>query len=170
MEVFNAITKRRSIRKYKDIEIEEEKIKKILESARLSPSAANRQQWKFIIIKDKVTREDLVDAANGQKFVGEAPVLIVACSTESESIMPCGQYAYTVDLSIALSFIILEATELELGTCWLGAFNETMVKKILNIPDEIRVVGIVTLGYANENPAPRPRKNEEEIVCYESYD
>ena len=170
MEVFNAITKRRSIRKYKDIEIEEEKIKKILESARLSPSAANRQQWKFIIIKDKVTREDLVDAANGQKFVGEAPVLIVACSTESESIMPCGQYAYTVDLSIALSFIILEATELELGTCWLGAFNETMVKKILNIPDEIRVVGIVTLGYANENPTPRPRKNEKEIVCYEKYE
>ena len=170
MEVFKAITKRRSIRKYKDNEIEEEKIKKILESARLSPSAANRQKWKFIIVKDKVTREELVDAANGQKFVGEAPVLIVACSTESDSKMPCGQYAYTVDLSIALSFIILEATELELGTCWLGAFNETMVKKILNIPDEIRVVGIVTLGYANENPAPRPRKNEEEIVCYETYD
>ncbi len=169
MEVFKAITNRRSIRKYKDTEIEEEKIKKIMESARLSPSAANRQQWKFIIIKDKVTRENLVDAANGQKFVGEAPVLIVACSTESESIMPCGQYAYTVDLSIALSFIILEATELELGTCWLGAFNETMVKNILNIPDEIRIVGIVTLGYANENPEPRPRKIEEEIVFYETY-
>jgi nitroreductase len=170
MEVFKAISNRRSIRKYKNTEIEEEKIKKILESARLSPSAANRQKWKFIIVKDKETREDLVDAANGQKFLGEAPVSIVACSTESESIMPCGQYAYTVDLSIALSFMILEATELDLGTCWLGAFNENMVKTILDIPDEIRVVGIVTLGYANENPAPKPRKTEEEIVCYEKYE
>jgi len=164
MDVFNAITNRRSIRKYKDTGIEEEKINKIMEAARLAPSAANRQQWKFIIVKDKNTKERLVDAAHGQEMVAEAPVLIVACSTESESIMPCGQYAYTVDLSIAISFMILEATEQELGTCWLGAFNEDMVKKILYISDEIRVVGMFTLGYADEKPAPRPRKNKEEII------
>jgi nitroreductase len=137
MDVFNAITNRRSIRKYKDTGIEEEKINKIMEAARLAPSAANRQEWKFIIVKDKNTKEKLVEAAHGQEMVAEAPVLIVACSTESESIMPCGQYAYTVDLSIAISFMILEATEQELGTCWLGAFNEDMVKKILYISDEI---------------------------------
>ncbi len=169
MEVFDAITNRRSIRKYNDTEIEEDKITKILEAARFAPSAANRQQWKFVIVKNKVTRENLVDAANGQKFVAEAPVLIVACSTESDSIMPCGQYAYTVDLSIAISFMILEATEQELGTCWLGAFDENMVKKILDIPDEIRIVGMFTLGYADEKPAPRPRKNEKQIICYEKY-
>ncbi len=169
MEVFDAITNRRSIRKYKDTEIEENKITKILEAARLAPSAANRQEWKFVIVKNKATRENLVDAANGQKFVAEAPVLIVACSTESESKMPCGQYAYTVDLSIALSFMILEATEQELGTCWLGAFDENMVKRILDIPDEIRIVGMFTLGNADEKPAPRPRKNEKQIIFYEKY-
>jgi nitroreductase len=170
MDVFNAITNRRSIRKYKDTKIEEEKISKIMEAARLAPSAANRQEWKFIIVKDKNTKEKLVEAAHGQEMVAEAPVLIVACSTESESIMPCGQYAYTVDLSIAISFMILEATEQELGTCWLGAYKENMVKKILNISDEIRVVGMFTLGYSDEKPAPRPRKNKEEIICYEKYE
>ena len=85
-------------------------------------------------------------------------VVIAACSTESDQKMPCGQYAYTVDLSIALSFMVLQATELELGTCWLGAFNEDNVKNILNIPDNIRVVGMITIGYSDEKPDPRPRK------------
>src|SRR5690606_9860856 len=124
MDVFEAIKNRRSIRKYKSTEIEDEKIDKILEAARIAPSAANRQEWKFILVKDQEKRAELADAAQGQKFVEQAPVTIVACSTESERIMLCGQHAYTVDLSIAISFMILEATELDLSTCWLGAFNE----------------------------------------------
>ena len=133
MDVSEAIEVRRSIRKYKDKEVEDDKLDKILESARISPSAANRQEWKFVVVKDKDTRIKLVDACMGQKFVEEAPVLIAACSTESERIMPCGQYAYTVDLSIALSFMILQATELELGTCWLGAYDEKLVRNVLKI-------------------------------------
>ena len=116
MDVFEAISKRRSIRNYKTTPVEDEKLEKILEAARIAPSAANRQEWKFIVVKNQETREKLVEAANGQKFVGQAPVTIVCCSTESERVMPCGQFAYTVDLSIAVSFMILEATELGLGT------------------------------------------------------
>jgi nitroreductase len=170
MDVLTAIEKRRSIRKYKDTLIEQEKIEKILESARIAPSAANRQEWKFIVVKDPAAREKLQVAAMGQKFVAEAPITIVACSTESERVMPCGQYAYTVDLSIAVSFMILEATELGLGTCWLGAFQEKEVKEVLEIPEGIRVVAMFTLGYADEDPSSRPRKSIEEIVCYEKYD
>jgi nitroreductase len=169
MDVIEAINKRKSIRKYKNTEIDDEKLKKILKSAQIAPSAANRQEWKFIVVKNKETRDELVDAAHGQKFIGQAPVTIVACSTESERVMPCGQYAYTVDLSIAVSFMILEATELGLGTCWLGAFDEEKVKRILNIPDEIRVPAMFTLGYSDENPTPRPRKALDDIVCYEKY-
>lgn len=84
MEVFEAISKRKSIRKYQNKKIEDEKLDKILESARIAPSAANRQEWKFIVVKNQETRDKLVEAANGQKFVGQAPVTIVACSTESE--------------------------------------------------------------------------------------
>jgi nitroreductase len=170
MDVFAAISKRRSIRRYEEKEIEDGKLGKILEAGRIAPSAANRQEWKFMVIKNKETREKLVKAANGQKFVGEAPVTIVACSTESERVMPCGQYAYTVDLSIAVSFMILEATELGLGTCWLGAFDENAVKKVLDIPQDIRVPAMFTVGYANEFPAQRPRKTFDEIVCYEKYE
>jgi nitroreductase len=169
MDVFEAINKRRSIRKYKNIDIEIEKLDKILEAARISPSAANRQEWKFIVVKNQDTRNKLMGAANGQKFVGEAPVTIVACSTESERVMPCGQHAYTVDLSIAVSFMILEATELGLGTCWLGAYDEKAVKTILDIPQEIRVPAMFTLGYAEENPGPRPRKELEEVLCLEKF-
>jgi len=169
MDVFTAISDRRSIRKYKSREIEEEKLEKILESGRIAPSAANRQEWKFLVVKNKETRDKLVEAANGQGFVGEAPVTIVACSTESERVMPCGQYAYTVDLSIAVSFMILEATELGLGTCWLGAFDENAVKKVLDIPENIRVPAMFVVGYADEAPAQRPRKTLDEIVCYEKY-
>ena len=170
MDVFEAIMKRKSIRKYKTTEVEDEKLKKILKSAQIAPSAANRQEWKFIVVKRKETRDSLVDAAYGQKFVGQAPVTIVACSTESERVMPCGQHAYTVDLSIAVSFMILEATELDLGTCWLGAFDEKIVKQILDIPEEIRVPAMFTLGYADENPAPSPRKALDDVLCYEKYE
>ena len=169
MDVFEAIVQRRSIRKYKNREVEEEKLQKILESARISPSAANRQEWKFLVVKNQEARDKLIEAVKGQKFVGEAPVTIVACSTESEKVMPCGQLAYPVDLSIAVSFMILEAVELGLGTCWLGAFNEGKVKKILDIPEEIRVPAMFTLGYADENPGPRPRKNLDEVMCFEKY-
>ncbi len=170
MDVFEAVTQRKSIRKYKDKEIEKEKLIKVLESARIAPSASNRQEWKFIVVKDENTRSRLVSAAHYQKFVGQAPVTIVACSTESERIMPCGQHAYTVDLSIAVSFMMLEATELGLGTCWLGAFDEEAVKEILGIPSDIRVPAMFTLGYADENPVARPRKALKDIVCHEKYE
>ncbi|AIS33031.1 nitroreductase family protein [Methanobacterium formicicum] len=170
MDVFEAVTQRKSIRKYKDKEIEKEKLIKVLESARIAPSASNRQEWKFIVVKDENTRNKLVSAAHDQKFVGQAPVTIVACSTESERIMPCGQHAYTVDLSIAVSFMMLEATELGLGTCWLGAFDEEAVKEILGIPSDIRVPAMFTLGYADENPVARPRKALKDIVSHEKYE
>ncbi len=170
MDVFEAIKDRRSIRRYKDMEVNEEKLNKILESARLAPSAANRQEWKFLVVKDENTRKNLVTAAKGQQFIQEAPVIIVACSTESASVMPCGQPAYTVDLSIAVSFMVLEAVEEGLGTCWLGAFSEEAVKKTLGIPAGIRVVAMFTLGYPDESPDPRPRKTTGQIVCYEQYE
>ncbi|MCK9152559.1 nitroreductase family protein [Methanobacterium alcaliphilum] len=171
MEVFEAISTRKSIRKYKNNEVEDEKLERILESARLAPSAKNKQKWKFLVVKNDKTRLKLAEAAYNQKFVEEAPVTIVACATNSEYIMPCGQYAYTVDVSIAVSFMILEATELGLGTCWLGAFNENTVKEILDIPEYIRVVAMFTLGYAAEEGSIKTsRKNIEDVVCFEKYE
>lgn len=169
MDVLSAIKGRRSIRKYKDIPVEEEKLHKVLEAARLSPSAKNLQNWKFIVVRNEETKKQLVDEAIKQPFVGQAPVILVCCGTETESVMKCGQHRYTVDLSIATAYMILEAHEQGLGTCWLGRFDEEKVKEILGIPEDVRVVSITPLGYPDETPSPRPRKPLEEIVCYDKY-
>jgi nitroreductase len=84
--------------------------------------------------------------------------------------MACGQSAYTVDVSIACSFIILQAFELGLGTCWLGAFSEDEVKDILKIPEHIRVVAMIPLGYPDQPPLMKSRKGLDEIMCYEEYE
>ena len=170
MDVFTAINGRRSVRAYKSVEVEEEKVKRILEAARLSPSASNRQDWKFIVVRNMGTRKKLAKAAFGQSFVGEAPVVIVACGTEPKTTMACGQPTHTVDVSIACAFMILEAYDLGLGTCWVGAFNEGEVKKALEIPEPVRVVAVIPLGYPDEDLSQRPRKDLEQIICFEKFE
>jgi nitroreductase len=170
MDVFTAIRQRRSVRAYKAVEVEEEKLKKILEAARLSPSASNRQEWKFIVVRNAETKKKLAKAAFGQSFIGEAPVVLVGCGTESKAIMACGQPAYTVDVSIACSFMILQAHELGMGTCWIGAFKEDEVKKILKIPDFVRVVAMIPLGYPDEDPSQRSRKGLDQIISFEKFE
>jgi nitroreductase len=170
MDVFTAISQRGSVRAYKEIGVEEDKLRKVMEAARLSPSASNRQEWKFVVVKKRETRKKLANAALGQSFIGEAPVVIVACGTETKSMMLCGQPAYTVDVSIACAFMILQAHELGLGTCWIGAFREDAVKKILEIPESVRVVAMFPLGYPNQPASQKFRKDPDQIVCFEKYE
>ena len=170
MDVFTAISQRSSVRAYKPTDVEEDKLKMVLEAARLSPSASNRQDWKFIIVKNKETKKKLAKAAFGQSFIGEAPIVIVACGTESKAIMGCGQPTHTVDVSIACAYMILQAYELGLGTCWIGAFKEDEVKKILNIPEQVRVVAMTPLGNPNQLPSQKSRKSLDQIVCFEKYE
>ena len=169
MDVFEAISHRYSVRSYKPTEVEEDKLIKILEAAKLSPSASNRQEWKFIVVRNKETKKKLAKAAFGQSFIGEAPVVIVACGTESKAIMSCGQPTHTVDVSIACAYLILQACELGLGTCWIGAFRQDEIKKILSVPEQAKVVAITPLGYPNQLPSPKYRKNLDQIVSYEKY-
>jgi nitroreductase len=152
-----AIRSRRSVRSYSDRPVEEEKLLRVLEAARLSPSATNAQNWRFILVRDKEKLRKLTAAADDQPFVGEAPAAIVACATDRR-IMDCGQPTDTVDCSIAMAYMILEAHELGLGTCWLGHFFEDQVKEALDIPEEVRVVVFAPIGYPAEQPEPRPRK------------
>lgn len=169
MDVIEAIRRRRSIRKYQNKPVEEEKLNRVLEAGRLAPSAKNLQDWRFIVVRDPDTRRRLAEAAKNQWFIAEAPVVIAACGTETKYVMTCGQHTYTIDVSIAVAHMTLEATELGLGTCWIGAFYEDRVKEILGIPDHIRVVTLLPMGYPAEEPAARPRKPLNEIVCYEKW-
>jgi len=169
MDVMKAIETRRSIRAYKDKPVEDEKLKSVLDAARLAPSARNMQEWKFVVVRDKELRERLAEAAHGQSFVRQASVVIVACSLQTNHVMPCGELSYPIDLAISVSYMTLEAVEQGLGTCWLGAFKQDEVKKILSIPENIRVVALLPLGYPDESPSPRPRKSLEEVVIYDNW-
>lgn len=170
MDVWEAIKGRRSVRKFSARAVEPEKIAKILEAGRLAPSASNSQQWKLIAVTDSEKLGDkMAEACGNQQFTAHAPAFLVVCATQSNRIMACGQPAETVDASIAMSFMILEAWEQGLGTCWIGHFYEDKVKALLNIPDPVRVVAVAPLGYPAEVPAPRPRKNAEEVISYNRF-
>ena len=170
MNVFDAIRTRKSVRRYLDKPIEAEKLTAVLDAGRLAPSASNRQEWRFIVVRDPTTRKQLAEAANRQSFIGEAPAIIVACAATDGHIMRCGQPCYPIDVAIALDHITLAAVELGLGTCWIGKFDEKKVKEILSIPEEIRVVGLMPLGYPSDpSPIEKRRLPLEKIVKYEKW-
>ncbi len=170
MEVFNAIQNRRSVRSYKTDLVPEEKLDKILEAARLAPSAHNEQEWKFVVVKDFAKRKKLAEAALGQDFITEASVVIVAVATEPEQVLASGVPAYALDLAIAVEHMVLQAVEEGLGTCWIGAFNQKEVKEILGIPEEFKVVALLPLGYPADKPKPKSRKKLEEITCEDTFE
>jgi nitroreductase len=163
MDVLQAISVRRSIRRFKPDPVPESILLKVLEAARLAPSAGNRQPWRFIVIKEASRREDIARAANNQGFVGEAPIVIVVLGDSNASRW------FKQDPMIAAEHICLEAAELGLGTCWIGAFDEKEVKGILNVPDGLSVVCLLPLGFPAESPAARVRKNLEENFHSETY-
>lgn len=169
--LMDLIEKRKSIRSYKPQDVEEEKLNYILQAFRKAPSAKNLQPWKLIVVKDKKKISDLSIACNNQTFISEAPVLIVACAKEDEAYGVMGGYmnSYPVDIALALEHLILAATEKGLGTCWIGAFKEKLVKDLLDVPDNVRVVAITPLGYPAIEGRTRGRKPISEIVCYDKY-
>jgi len=147
MEVMEAIRLRKSVRAWADRPVEDGKLNAVLEAARLAPSASNRQEWRFVVVRDAGTRGKLAQAACDQAFVGEAPVVIACCAQTDAHRMSCGQECYPIDVAIAIDHMTLAAVELGLGTCWIGAFHEAQVKDILGIPEDVRVVEILPLGY-----------------------
>ena len=175
------IKKRRSIRKYINKPVEDEKIIQLLESARLAPSGSNTQPWHFIIVKSELSRQKLAEVSHNQKWMISAPIFIVCvadirCRISEDVGISITEDSPQVELkqiirdtSISIGHILLEADNLGLGTCWVACFIQEEIRPILNIPADKYVVGIITLGYANEAPKARPRKKIEEITHYESW-
>jgi nitroreductase len=155
------VEKRRSIRKYKNTPVPKEQILTILEAARIAPSAGHRQPWHFIVVENKETIQKLAK----NEWAAEAPVMIVGLADQVASPSRCLN-----DLGIALEHIVLAATNLGLGTCWMGQTGrEEMIKDLLNIPDNFKVIAVVPLGVPNETPAPKERKSLNAIVSWEKY-
>lgn len=166
MDVFEAIRSRRSIRSYSEREVEPQKLEQVLDAGRLAPSASNRQDWKFVVVREAAKRRQLVKACRDQAFIGAAPVVIVVCATDTEYRMRSGLRIAAVDPTIAVDHMTLAAAALGLGTCWIGAFEADKVAKVLDLPPDLTPAHVLPLGYAAESPEPRARKSLDEVVVY----
>jgi len=144
MEVFEAIRKRHSTRSFLPVEVPSGKLEKILEAARLAPSAGNIQPWHFIVVTDQQKRKKL-SKGRYAKFLVESPLVLVGCGDKRAS-----PNWYAVDTTIAMQNMVLTATGEGLGTCWIGSFNENQVKELLRIPERLRVIALIALGYRRE--------------------
>lgn len=172
METIECIKNRRSVRKFKKKNIEKEKLIKILESAINAPSSGNLQNWEFIVIRNDETKKLLAKAALNQNFIAEANVVIVACSNDEKISFygRRGKELYAIqNVSAAIQNILLAANDLGIGSCWIGAFNEKEIKKILEIPENVRPLAIIPLGYPAEIPEKPPRRAISQVVFEEKY-
>ncbi|MEM2280653.1 MAG: nitroreductase family protein [Candidatus Bathyarchaeia archaeon] len=171
MDVFEAVQRRRSIRAYDPTPIPKDKLEKVLEAARLAPSAGNIQPWHFIVVSDAEKRAKLAKAPFA-KFLKQAPIVIVGCGDQRAS-----PKWFMVDVAIAMQNMVLTATSEGLGTCWVGSFDENQVREMLKIPENYRVVALLALGYPRGKidiqgkilHLIRRRKKLEEIVSFEEF-
>jgi nitroreductase len=175
------ITKRQSVRKYSNQAVEKEKLVQCLEAMRLAPSASNAQPWRFVVldekeIREKVAKETVGPLGSFNKFVADAPVILVMVLEKQGVLTEMGgrlkQKDYPlIDIGIAAEHFCLQATELGLGTCMLGWFNEQKIKEMLQIPAQKSIGLIITLGYAPEGYLLRKkiRKTQNEIVRFNRY-
>ena len=169
MDVMNTIRQRYSCRAYADKPIENQKLKTLIEAARLAPSAKNVQDWRFVLVTDSQKRLALQAAAAGQPFVGQAPLVLAACSVSDKRMSLCAQPYASINVAIALEHIALTAASLGLATCWVGAFKPQPVRKILHIPTHVTVVELMTVGYPLEKGVSPRRLPAEKIACRDTW-
>jgi nitroreductase len=166
MDVHEAIRDRRSIRKYKDTEVEDEKVKEILEAGQWAPSASNKQPWHFIVVRDKDMREKLAKAHAYGRFMKESPVVIVVLGE------PARHPRYNLaDPHNAVQNMLLAAYAQGLSTCWMGVRDtdiEPVFRKLLNVPDDLRVVCSISVGYGNQERTSN-RRSLDELVSWETF-
>ena len=170
MDVYTAIRTRKSVRAFLERAVEEEVLRRVIDAARAAPSARNAQEWRFVAVRDKETRARLAADAARQPFIGTAAVLLACCAETDGRVMRCGQPAYPIDVAIAMDHLSLAATAEGLGTCWIGSFDEALVKQILGIPAEIRVVQLMPLGYPSDPQATeKSRLGRDKVLHYERW-
>lgn len=165
MSLLDIILKRRSIRRYKPKPIPKKVLNNILEAGRRAPSAGNRQPWRFIVVTDQEIKRKLSQGTWNWP-IRDSAVTIVGYGYIGDS------YARkwsTIDVAIALENMVIAAEAQGVGSCWIGDFNEKEVKETLGIPDDYKVVALVSFGYPSEHPSLRLKKPLEEIASYNEF-
>lgn len=169
MEIQDAIKGRRSIRRFRKTPVPPALLKTLEESLREAPSAGNLQSRRFYFVFRDKTRKQLADAAYGQEFIAEAPLAVVCCADLklANQYGERGRSLYCLqDVAVSIQNLMLVAYSLGLGTVWVGAFNEKEVSKILTLPDHLRPVAIIPVGYPAESPSRPGKVPREESIVY----
>lgn len=173
MDVFEAIRTRRSIRKYKDKQVPFDNVVTILQAGKYAPSSGNLQSWKFIVVKTDEKRAAITKACMDQEWMETAPVFIVVVAEPKKTERyygTRGSRLYVVqECAAAIQNMLLTAHSLGLGACWVGAFDEDEIWRILGLPEESSVQGVITIGYADENPEAPPKKRIEHVMFFEKW-
>lgn len=171
MDFFDAVKKRYSVRSFKRKDVEKEKLNMIFAAANLAPSAGNLQAYEMVIVQGEETKGRISGIAD-QDFIAEAPVVLVIFANEKRSSVKYGrrgEFYCLLDATIAASYIQLAATALGLGTCWVGAFDDDELRKILNAPAHLKPVAIIPLGYPNDEPEEKERRKISDIIHEEKF-
>ena len=169
MDFLELAKKRYSVRAYKPVPVEDEKLQEVLEAARLAPTACNLQPFQFIVIHTKGKEADL-RRLYSDYWLLEAPLVICACGIPSQSwVRSDGKNYLEVDVTIAMDHLILAAADLGLGTCWIGAFNPNAAREILNLPNGVEPIAFTPLGYPDDEPGYKGRKSIDKLVRYEQW-
>jgi nitroreductase len=164
MDYFEVIKKRRSVRSYRPDPVEPEKLNQILEAARLAPTACNLQAFKVIVIPTAGRKEEL-KTIYSREWLSEAPLVLCVCSMPGTAWSRRDGKSYAdVDAAIVMDHIILAATALGLGTCWIGAFDARAAREVLGLDDSLEPVAFTPLGYANHEGGPVQRKPVSDLV------
>jgi nitroreductase len=169
MEFSELIEKRYSVRAYKPDPVEDAKLQKVLDAARLAPTATNRQAIQFIVVHTK-GREPELGRIYKQDWFVQPPLVICACGIPSENwVRKDGKNYNDVDVAIAMDHLILAAANAGLGTCWIGAFNPQAAREVLGLPEGVEPIAFTPLGYPADEPRPKKRKPLSELVRYERW-
>lgn len=170
MELMEAIKKRHSVRNFKEDEIAEPDLEKILEAACLAPTAGNMQAWRFVVVRNKITKRDLGISALNQMWMAKAPVILVICADMARAERFYGERGKTLyalqDTAAAAQNILLTAVSLGMGGCWIGAFSEPRVSKILDLSHSVRPLAMLPIGYTDEKVESSSRLKPEELTQY----
>ena len=171
--VSSVVKRRRSARKYLKKDVPDDLLEKILDSTKYAPSTGNYQPWEFIIVRNEDTKKDIVSAAFNQNWMFEAPVFIVACINIRLAAAVYGERGARLygiqSVAAAIENMLLTAESLDLATCWVGAFSEVIISRVLECPEYIRPCAVITLGYPSEKPLMPPKQSIQEFVHIEKF-
>ena len=170
MDFMELIAQRYSVRAYQSAPVEDDKLHQILEAARLAPTAANRQPMRVLVLHTAGRQEEL-QRIYGRAWFTQAPIIIAVCgvSEESWTRKDDSKASLDIDAAIVMDHIVLAATALGLGTCWIAAFDPQAAREVLGLPEDVQPIVFTPLGYAADAPAPKKRRPLEELVKYERW-